>query len=77
MIRRYLATEFHQLLAEYPVVTLLSPRQAGKTTLAKSALPDFNYYNLEHPETRQLAMDDPLVINIRGFIYCVQVATLF
>ena len=34
----------HRLLngvAEMPVVTLMGPRQAGKTTLARSVLPDW------------------------------------
>jgi len=58
MIDRHLKTELYKLLIEYPVVTLLGPRQAGKTTLARSALPDYHYCNLEHPETRQFAQDD-------------------
>lgn len=59
MIKRHITAELMSLLAEYPVITILGPRQAGKTTLAKAALPDYEYHNLEHPETRQLAMDDP------------------
>ncbi len=59
MIKRHIEPEFHKQLAEYPVVTLLGPRQAGKTTLAKMALPSYQYSNLENPETRQFATDDP------------------
>lgn len=59
MINRQIETELHKLLEEYPVVTLLGPRQAGKTTLARNALSDYDYSNLEHPETRQFAQDDP------------------
>lgn len=59
MIKRQIETELHQLLTEYPVVTLLGPRQAGKTTLARHALKNYDYANLEHPETRQYAIDDP------------------
>jgi len=33
MIEREIETELLQLLQEYPVVTLLGPRQAGKLTL--------------------------------------------
>lgn len=58
MIKRQIETELHALLAEYPVVTILGPRQAGKTTLAQG-LEGYDYSNLEHPETRQFAIDDP------------------
>ncbi len=44
---------------EYPVVTLLGPRQAGKTTLARATFPDYEYCNLENPEVRRLAAEDP------------------
>ena len=43
----------------YPVVTLTGPRQSGKTTLVKSAFPEHHYCNLEHPEVRALATEDP------------------
>ena len=59
MIKRHISTELMSSIAEYPVITILGPRQAGKTTLARLCLPEYEYYNLEHPETRQLAIDDP------------------
>ena len=59
MIKRHIETELRKLLKEYPVVTLLGPRQAGKTTLARGALDNNDYANLENPETRQFAIDDP------------------
>lgn len=59
MIKRLIESEFIQLLAEYPIVTILGPRQAGKTTLARQVLPEYVYVNLEHPETRDFARDDP------------------
>jgi hypothetical protein len=59
LIQRKVKSELLALLKEYPVVTLLGPRQAGKTTLAKTALPDYAYANLEHPETRTIAESDP------------------
>jgi predicted AAA+ superfamily ATPase len=59
MIKRHIEPEFLQLLGEYPIVTILGPRQAGKTTLARQLLPDYAYVNLEHPETRDFARDDP------------------
>lgn len=59
MIKRHIDLEFRQLLKEYPIVTLLGPRQAGKTTLARQTLPDYAYVNLEQPETREFAQQDP------------------
>lgn len=59
MITRHIEPEFRLLLGEYPIVTILGPRQAGKTTLARQLLPDYTYVNLEHPETRDFAQDDP------------------
>jgi len=61
MIARDIEDEMMQLLQEYPVVTLLGPRQAGKTTLAKQlvATADYHYCNLEVPENRELASHDP------------------
>ncbi|MFW5695439.1 MAG: ATP-binding protein [Alkalispirochaeta sp.] len=47
----------------YPVVAVLGARQAGKTTLVRSVFPDHTYVNLEDPETRSFAGDDP-----RGFL---------
>jgi predicted AAA+ superfamily ATPase len=41
------------------VVTITGPRQAGKTTLAKMEFPHYRYCNLENPEMRPLAADDP------------------
>lgn len=43
----------------YPVVTVLGPRQSGKTTLVRSAFPHHEYINLEDPEYRSLAQADP------------------
>lgn len=61
LIDRELEAELLQLLQEYPVVTLLGPRQAGKTTLAKKLMSaaDYQYCNLEVPENRDFATHDP------------------
>ncbi|MDX8404951.1 MAG: ATP-binding protein [Mariprofundus sp.] len=61
MIDREIESELLQLLKEYPVVTLLGPRQAGKTTLAKKlmSVAGYEYCNMEVPENRALATHDP------------------
>ena len=45
--------------ALYPVVTVLGPRQSGKTTLCRLAFPDKPYVNLEQPDVREFAQQDP------------------
>ena len=45
--------------AQYPVVTVLGPRQSGKTTLCRLAFQDKPYVNLEQPDVREFAQHDP------------------
>lgn len=57
-----------QLMRVFPVTAILGPRQAGKTTLAKTFRPD-HYFDLENP--RDLAMlDQPQLAleNLEGLI---------
>ena len=63
MIPRTAATTLHSLAGQYPVVTVTGPRQSGKTTLCRSAFPGKAYVNLEQPDVRAFARDDP-----RGFM---------
>jgi len=44
---------------QYPVVTLTGPRQSGKTTLCRTAFPEKPYSNLERPDIRNFAQQDP------------------
>jgi len=59
MIKRELAGKLVASAKEYPVVTVIGPRQAGKTTLVREVFPKHTYCNLENPELRQLATNDP------------------
>jgi hypothetical protein len=59
MLKREIAPELLTLVGEYPVVTILGPRQAGKTTLSRMVFPGWEYSNLEVPETREIAKEDP------------------
>lgn len=63
MYPRMLAKPLKALSKQYPVVTLLGPRQSGKTTLVKQCFPNHTYINLEEPDTRLFAKEDP-----RGFL---------
>jgi len=47
------------LAESFPVVTILGPRQSGKTTLVWKMFPNHAYVNLEQPDVRQLAELDP------------------
>jgi uncharacterized protein len=59
MITRTLQPYLLALATQYPVVTVTGPRQSGKTTLCRAAFPDKPYANLESPDTRQFAINDP------------------
>lgn len=63
MIDRDIAHEIFRSAAEYPVVTILGPRQSGKTTLARMSFPDKPWVSLEDPDVRMAAEADP-----RGFL---------
>ncbi len=59
MIARDLYEELVTCAREYPAVTILGPRQSGKTTLAQMAFPMKPYCSLEDPDMRLLAKNDP------------------
>ncbi|HOC69577.1 MAG TPA: ATP-binding protein [Candidatus Hydrogenedentes bacterium] len=59
MIIRDIAGELLQAAAEYPVATVLGPRQSGKTTLTRMTFPDKPYFSLEDPDIRMAAEADP------------------
>lgn len=63
LIDRTIEPVLISLTRQYPVVTITGPRQSGKTTLCRKVFPHMAYVNLEAPDTRQFALDDP-----RGFL---------
>ena len=63
MIARELGTSLERWGRQYPAITLIGPRQSGKTTLAKLVFPDKPYVNLEDVQERLFAARDP-----RGFL---------
>jgi len=63
MIPRTAYETLMRLAQGFPVLAITGPRQAGKTTLARSAFPHKPYITLEDPDTRMLAEGDP-----RGFL---------
>jgi len=63
MITRNISEELVRSAAEYPVVTVLGPRQSGKTMLVQMTFADRQYFSLEDPDIRTAAEADP-----RGFL---------
>ena len=59
MIVREIADVIREMAGYYPVVTVMGPRQSGKTTLAKALFPDYAYFNLESSHVRDAALADP------------------
>lgn len=63
MIQRDIKPSLLDASRHYPVVTITGPRQGGKTTLCRAVFPNKPYINLEAPDTRAFATEDP-----RGFL---------
>lgn len=59
MLSRGYRTALVSLLRRFPVVTLLGPRQCGKTTFVQQALPDWTYVDLERPSDLAPLTADP------------------
>lgn len=65
MQKRIIEKELSITADEYPVVTIIGPRQSGKTTLAQTFFRKHTYVNLENPELRSLALEDPKTFMLR------------
>jgi predicted AAA+ superfamily ATPase len=63
MIYRALEKTIQKIEPKYRAITLVGPRQSGKTTLARKLFHNFDYLSLENPDHRRRALDDP-----RGFL---------
>lgn len=58
-----MAEKLRFLASKFPVVSVIGPRQSGKTTLVRDVFSRMDYVSLEDLDTREFALNDP-----RGFL---------
>ena len=59
MVERHYDTVLRRLLLGFPAVTILGPRQCGKTTFIRQVLPEWTYLDLERPSDASPLAADP------------------
>ncbi len=59
MIPRQMSIQIREASEQFPVIAVTGPRQSGKTTLCRELFPRHAYVNLEKPDVRQFALEDP------------------
>ena len=57
---RILSKKLKEYASSYPAVTLVGPRQSGKTTLVQTCFRSYRYVNLEALNEREFAESDPV-----------------
>jgi len=72
MYNRHLEKKLSNLVKQYNCVTLIGPRQSGKTTLCRKLFPDFQYFSFESPDTVDIFSSDP-----RGFLNNIRSNAIF
>ena len=58
-IERQISSELISLANSFPVVSIIGPRQSGKTTLVRHIFSHKEYVTLEDPDIREFAEEDP------------------
>ena len=66
MIAREAGKTLRKIAGCYPVVTIMGPRQSGKTTLARAIFVDYEYRNLEAEDVLAMAKADPRAFLLQG-----------
>ena len=60
MIEREISEFSRFISTKTPIFTITGPRHSGKTTLVRHLFSNKPYANLERPDTRQFALEDPV-----------------
>ncbi len=63
MYKRHLEEKINTLNKRYRCITLVGPRQSGKTTLCRKLFPNYQYFSFESPDILDIFDSDP-----RGFL---------
>ena len=63
IIKRNIGRKIMEDAGFFPAITLMGPRQSGKTTLCRMLFPNHACVSLEEPDVRSFATEDP-----RGFL---------
>ncbi len=71
MYTREIEKYISQVQPKYRCITIMGPRQSGKTTLCKRLFPGFQYFTFESPDLRSQVLLDP-----RSFLNSLQSAIL-
>jgi predicted AAA+ superfamily ATPase len=72
MIQRVAKEKLIELASYFKVVSVIGPRQSGKTTLVRTVFPDKPYVSLENLDVRNFAETDP-----RGFLSTYEDGAIF
>jgi len=59
IFRRDIAMLVKKAAKQYSIVSIMGPRQSGKTTIAKQTFPTYTYVTMEDLDTRAIALEDP------------------
>lgn len=71
MYERNIKTYIAAIRSRYKCITIMGPRQSGKTTLNRALFPELDYYSFESPDLRSQVVLDP-----RGFLRSLSSAVL-
>ena len=71
MYKRTLEKYISSIRSKYKCITIMGPRQSGKTTLSKKLFPKFQYFTFESPDLRSRVLLDP-----RAFLKTISSAVL-
>jgi predicted AAA+ superfamily ATPase len=70
-IQRAIETLLPGILATFPCLAVTGPRQSGKSTLLRHALPEYRYVTLDDPAVQQQAHADPVYFLDSLGEYCI------